>query len=54
MRDTVLRFRVSDIEKHKLVALAEQAGKASLAETLRYFIDKSYDDIIIKRREAVR
>ena len=43
MRDTMIRFRVSDVELRKLEALAAQSGKTSMSEAIRFYIDRNYD-----------
>ena len=50
MRENILRVRMSDIERDKLKRLEIETGLVGAAETIRYFIDHAYDEVVLKLR----
>jgi hypothetical protein len=42
---------VSDVELNKLKAVVAQAGLTTLGETMRFCVDRAFDEVVIKARQ---
>ena len=47
MRDNIIRVRLSDTELEKIKRLASATGVTGMAEVVRLYLDKAYDQIVI-------